>query len=468
MGGTSRFLLIAAGALALYAATTHAVVFAAGNDASRWAQVESLVDHGTASIESSRFRQTVDRVEIGGRAYSNKPPALAFLAAAIYWPLEAATGWSLGDRDSAGRVIWTLTLLLVGLPGALTVATFDGAVRRFHGVGRLLRIGLTVALAAGTLLLSFAGTFQSHVPAAFLLLLALLAALDGRAGRAGLWAGLAGALDLLPGFGMAPFLAAIAVGGAPHGRRRALGRFAAGLGVGVLAAAAANLATTGSPLPPKMVPGAVDAAAAAGPSVAGVVLPQGRAYPLEILFGSHGLFTVSPVLLFGLLGLLVCCWRPHFARPAAWRWLALGLLVQVVGHALVAGSYGGWSYGFRYLLPIQPLLLFAAPAVLVARPVKMAFAALLPVSVLFAGLGAFHPWPPAFEQATQVDPVAATVRNPIGGNAAALAERRLPGGRMATALGARYVDPDPELRRLYYRLFFASKGDLETMRRFER
>ncbi|HSM15072.1 MAG TPA: hypothetical protein VLA66_13475 [Thermoanaerobaculia bacterium] len=468
MSGKTRYLGVAAAALALYAATTHPRVFAAGNDASRWAQVESLVDHGTASIEHSRFRQTVDRVEIGGRVYSNKPPALAFLGAALSWPLEATTGWRLGDPETAGRAIWVLTLLLVGVPGALTVATFDCALRRFHGVGRPLRAGLTVALGAGTLLLSFAGTFQSHVPAAFLLLLALLAALDGRAGASGLWAGLAGALDLLPGFGLAPFLAAIAVGGEARRRRRALPRFAAGLGVGLVVAVAANLATTGSPLPPKMVPGAIDAAAAAGPSVAGVVLPQSAGYPLEILFGPHGLFTVSPVLVFGLLGLLVCCWRPHFARPAAWRWLALGILVQVAGHALLAGSYGGWSYGYRYLLPIQPLLLFAAPAVLVARPLKVAFAALLPVSVLFAALGAFHPWPPAFEQATQVDPVAATVRNPIGGNAAALAEQKLPGGRLASGLGARWVDPDPEVRRRYYRLFFASKGDLETMRRFER
>jgi hypothetical protein len=463
----TRFVLVLAAALLLYAAGTHRRVFAAGNDASRWAHVESLVDYGSASIERSHFAATVDRVEIAGQSYSNKPPLLALLAASLYAPLEAATGWRLGDPASAGAVIWLLTVLLVGLPAAATVALFDRALTRFPAVSARLRTALTVGLGAGTLLLSFAVTFQNHVPAAFLLFAALLAAFDGRAGRSGLWSGLAGAIDLLPGFGMAPFFAAIALG-ATEQRRPALLRFAAGLASGLLVTAGANVATTGSPLPAKMVPGAVDLAASAGPSAAGVVLPQGALYPLEILFGGHGLFAVSPILLFGAAGLAIAIRRPPFARSSAWSWLAAGIALQVLGHALVAGSYGGWSYGYRYLLPIQPLLLFAAPPALSTRASRVLFAALLPVSILFAALGAFHPWPPAYEQATSTGSVAAMVRNPIGGNAAALAERFAAGGALAEALGRRFVDPDPEQRRRYYQLFFASKGDLATMARYRR
>ncbi len=36
---------------AVYGATTHGRVFSAGNDASRWAQIESIVDHGRTTIE---------------------------------------------------------------------------------------------------------------------------------------------------------------------------------------------------------------------------------------------------------------------------------------------------------------------------------------------------------------------------------------------------------------------------------
>jgi hypothetical protein len=294
----------------------------------------------------------------------------------------------------------------------------------------------------------------------------VLAALDGRGLAAGLWLGLAAAVDVLPGAGFVPVAVALLL--ATSDRARRLVRFAAGLGAAAALFVAGNVATSGSALPAKMLPGAVDLSARAGPSLAGVVLPQSPLYPLELLVGGHGLFTVSPVLLVGAAGLALAIRRPPFATRRFWGWLAAGVALQFAGHALLAGSYGGWSYGYRYLIPIQPLLLLAAPAALVARAGRIALAALLPPSLLFAALGAFHPWPPAFEQATAGDPIASRVTNPIGGNAAAWLERASPGSAAARAAGERFVDGDPELRRRYYRLFFGSKGDLATMRRFER
>ena len=160
--------------------------------------------------------------------------------------------------------------------------------------------------------------------------------------------------------------------------------------------------------------------------------------------------------------------RVSDAERRFWGALATGIALQVAGHALLAGSYGGWSYGFRYLMPIQPLLLLAAPFALATRGRELLFATLLAPSILFAALGAYHPWPPAFEQATSGDPVATQVTNPIGGNAAALAAQLVPESAVAERLGATFVSPDPERRRQYFVYFFGSKGDLETMRRFTR
>ena len=463
-----RFLVVLALAWAVYLAGTHPRVFAAGNDASRWAQIESLVDYRSASIERSRFRLTVDRVRAGGREYSNKPPLLAFAGAALYAPLAAATGWRLGDPATAPAAIWVLTGLLVGLPGAATVALFDRALGRRRSAGPRTRAVLTLALGGGTLLLSFGGTLNNHVPAAFLLFVAVLAALAGRPGASGLACGLAGAVDLLPGFGFAPFLAA-ALASPDSGRARRLLRYAAGLAAGGALLLAANWATTGSPLPPKLLPGAVDLSAAAGPSAAGVVLPQSPRYALEVLFGGHGLFTVSPVLALGALGLAFAARRGTPPERRAWSAIGLGVVAQVAGHALLAGSYGGWSYGFRYLLPVAPVMMLAAPAALggrAGRGGRALLAAALPPSLLFAALGAYHPWPPAFEQATLVDPVAARVRNPIGGNAAAWAAVHCPGSALAEELARRFVAGDEGARRGYFALFFASKGDLATCRRF--
>jgi hypothetical protein len=115
---------------------------------------------------------------------------------------------------------------------------------------------------------------------------------------------------------------------------------------------------------------------------------------------------------------------------------------------------------------VQPLLLFEAGAVLALPRARALLLALLPVSVLFAALGAYHPWPPGYEQASNAGAVAARVTNPIGGNAAALAAERAPGSTVARWLAARFVSEDPRRAREWLALFFASKGDLETMRGF--
>lgn len=459
----SELALVFALACLLYGGTTHRRVFAAGNDASRWAQVESLVDYGRTDLGASRFRGTVDRVEIGGREYSNKPPALALAGAAIYAGLQASTGWRL-DGVGAAAVLWTVTFLLVGLPTAALVTLFRAATDRFRGVDTGAKRLLTLALGAGTLLFSFAGTFNNHSLPAFLLFGAFVAVLAGRALLAGAACGLAAAVDLLPGLGLAPFLVA-ALPGLRWPRGAAALRFVAGFAVGLLVLVASNLFVLGSLWPAKLIPGAVDLSAQAGPSVGGVVLPERWTYPLEILFGGHGLFFVSPVLLLGVAGLWTCCRRPPVGERRAWVALALGLTIQWAGHALLAGSYGGWSYGFRYLVPIQALLLLPAAADLSGAR-RALLLALLPISVLFAALGAYHPWPPAYEQASHRHPVASLVRNPVGGNAAAWTAEHLPESAVGRALGERFVSRDPTERRKYFALFFGSKGDLATMRRF--
>ena len=468
-------------ALGLYAATTHRRVFIAGNDASRWAAIESLVDHGSASVERSRFAANIDRIRIGEHEYSNKPPLLALGGAAIYAALQTLFGWSLSGPGASSVLYW-VTLLLVGVPSAWLVARFHAELGRFPALDGRWRLLLAGALGAGTLLFSFSTTLNNHTVAAALLFAAFVAALDGRGLASGLAAGLAAAVDLLPGMGLVPLFGWMLLQGRSRG---AFFRYAAGLACCLALAGAANLGTHGSLLPAKLVAGAVDLSAQAGPAAGGVVLPQRLTYPLEILFGSHGLFAVSPVLLFGAWGLALACRRPAavldqpeagnlrgpFGESDLGRALAVALVLQFVGHAVLAGSYGGWSYGYRYLLPIQPLLLFCAPLALAGagrsrRRYRNLFAAVLPVSILFAALGAYHPWPPAFEQESSGHPVATLVENPVGGNAAGWLAQHAPASALASWTARRFVSPDPDLQRRYFALFFGSKGDLATMRKF--
>jgi hypothetical protein len=107
---------------------------------------------------------------------------------------------------------------------------------------------------------------------------------------------------------------------------------------------------------------------------------------------------------------------------------------------------------------VIPLLLFFAPLVLSGWRTRL-FVFALVVSVVFALLGAFNPWPPAYEQEAHKDRLASLVTNPVGGNAAAWLEQHFPGSRAARTAGVWFVSTDPALRRSYYEYFSRSKYD---------
>jgi hypothetical protein len=234
---------------------------------------------------------------------------------------------------------------------------------------------------------------------------------------------------------------------------------AAGAGLFV----AANLFTTGSPWPAKMAPFAHDYSSSAGPAVAGVLLPNAWTYPVSALFGWHGFFSVSPVLLFGAAGLCLSLNRDTPLPRRLTRLVGVTCAVMIAAHAVFVGSYGGWSYGFRYLIPIIPLLLFYTPAAL--GPVgRRIYVPVLAFSCATALLGAYNPWPPADEPGTGRHPVASVVTNPVGANLAAWLMQTTP-GPLADAAARRFISPGTDARRQYLRLFYASRGDVATMER---
>jgi len=449
-----RKLWVFGATLALTACLTHGRVFLGGNDASRFAQIEALVDLGHTHIGESRYAWTVDRVTIDGRDYSNKPPVLSLIAAGVYAVVEWVGGLSFARHEAA--TVYLLTLILIGGSSAWLCARFYGELaRRYPGSSERIRLLTTAALAAGTILATFSTTFNNHTPAAACLFAACSEAWNGRSWRAGTWLGLTALIDPAPGLVFAPMLAVVLASAA--GRAKLKGYLLA-LAVAAVVFAAANYGICGWPLPPKMVPGAVDHSSGFASSVAGVLLPDDPWYPIACLFGWHGFFSVSPVLLLGAAGLAVAirAGEPLPRRSSAA--LAMGCAIMIGGHAALAGSYGGWSYGFRYLIPIVPVLLFFAPP-LVARLGSAVVLPLLLVCVFTAWIGAYHPWPPGYEQEAGKDPLASIVVNPIGGNLAAWVNRNLPGSTLAERLGATFISPDPELRRRYLWLFYASKGD---------
>ncbi|HKQ96615.1 MAG TPA: hypothetical protein VJV75_01945, partial [Candidatus Polarisedimenticolia bacterium] len=317
------------------------------------------------------------------------------------------------------------------------------------------------------ILTSFSTTLANHAAAAALLFAACEAAFSGAGARAGLALALVVGIDTVPGLLFAPALAVVLGDSAG---RRGLQRYGAALLAGGALCVAANLVVVGSPWLPKMVPGAIDYSSRMAPSVAGVLLPASWWYPVSALFGWHGFFSVSPVLLFGAWGTARATRRG--AGPFDPRWsmaLAAACVVMIGVHAIFVGSYGGWSYGFRYLVPIVPVLLFFTPAALAPDALgttgRRLFVAALAFSCLTALLGAYHPWPPGDEPGTGRHPVASVVTNPIGGNLAAWLRQHAPGGFPAEAAAALFISRDAVACDRYLALFYKSKGDHAMERR---
>jgi hypothetical protein len=463
VGERWTLLLLFAAALGLAATLTHDRVFLAGNDASRFAHIQALAEHGHSHIDGSRYAWTPDRVILEGRSFSNKPPLMGMLGAGLYAGLHH--GFGLDFHEHEARTVYLLTLVLVGGSLALLVPLFHRALGLHPGLSSSARLATTAALGAGTILTSFSGTLNSHPVAALLLFAAFVSALAGRGLAAGGCVALATCLDVVPGVLFIPALASITF---DSSGRAGLRRYLLAGAAGALLFFAANWLTVGHPMPPKLVPGGIDVASRVAPSVAGVVLPTRWTYPIESLFGWHGFFSVSPVLLFGAAGLIAALRGNAIVGRRSTLLLAGSTAATILFHALVAGSFGGWSYGFRYLIPIVPILLFFAP-LLWRGLLPRIFAPVLALSVLLALIGAYNPWPPVDEQLPDGQGgLASLVTSPVGANLAAWAEEHVPDAAVTRALGARFISPDPVERRRYLSLFFRSKGDTRMLAELQR
>lgn len=172
-------IALVAGRIATVASDDGTTAFLSANDRSRWATVASLVEDGTYEIDrvitfadpvhrNRRPFDSIDKVMHVGddgefHAYSSKPPLLATMVAAIYWPLHAATGLSLTRYPG---YVPRLVLAFFNLP---ILACFFGCT--WLACRRLLntswpRIFAATMIGLGTMLTPMAVSLNNHLPAA--------------------------------------------------------------------------------------------------------------------------------------------------------------------------------------------------------------------------------------------------------------------------------------------------------------
>ncbi len=465
-------------ALAICLALTRTRVSYSGNEASRLAMVESLIERSTFAIDASPFVWTTDKVRIDGRFYCDKPPLLPVLSAGEAWLLKHIFGISFSSHPRAW--VYLLTVFSVGLSAAWLAALFFADTGRLWGVQRTgARIEWTAAAWAGTLILTYCGTYNNHMPAA-----AFLYAGFSRFARlvksgerpfpekslflTGLFAGFCWAMDFSIGtVFLALFGLCVFVSERKSRRLRAVCWFALGAFLPIAATALINVAMVGDPRPLYFYKGAYDYSGShlLGGGFGGTHTPHKPViYIFHILFGYRGIFLYSPVLIPAVAGLI---W---YLRRGGERWIKPVAALVLVGnisslafYGLLTQGLGGWAYGFRYLVPTMPLLVFfLGPRWIEASGIrKRLFSVVLVISVSLAAFGNFNPWSPCYEgERVRQNALASEVKTPLAANLVLLRAFIDPESAPGSFFAKWLVDRDEAQAAAYMGISFLSRGDV--------
>ena len=378
------------------------------NDRSRWATVCALVDDGTYVIGTRdhgiRFEdgwQSIDCVLHPDKQefYSSKPPFLATLMAGLYWMLKWLTGWTLASNYP--EVVRTLLLVIHPLPFLLYLLALSRLVER-HGRTDWGRLFVLSSGCFATMVTPFLITFNNHTLGAFSVMFALVSVMaiwERRSNQggsvwhhyllAGLFAAFA-ATNELPALAFAGAIGTLLLVWSP---RRTLCLFLPAAGVVAAGFFVTNYLALGQWLPAYSEFGTpwyqyegsywriIEGQERHGIDFAW--MHESRAdYALNLLVGHHGFFSLSPIWLLGLAGMIAGLWRwraephegpdsthapaPHGARLAEPKlpWflppLALAVAFVVIGYYLTESrgrNYGGLSNGPRWFMWLTPLFL---------------------------------------------------------------------------------------------------------------
>lgn len=367
------------------------------NVRSRFITVERLVDAGTMAHDESPIEPSVDAIVIEGRRYSSKPPNYTLVMAAQAWVLKAMTGWRVSEHPRF--YLWMLVLLnqVVLYAVVLLLAWRLVAART---ADPWVRGMFVAAMSLGSVPYGYAVTLNNHTPAAAFLFIAfyLLVTLrhQGRGGWAryfgvGFLAGLACTYELTAGAFAAVFVLVAFL----HDRRG--GSIAAAAAVlPVIPTLATYYVMSGSIAPFYVQRDLYDYAGSYWREPTGYDAASDGllVYAFNALLGHHGLFSLSPLLALGVVGLA----RGVRDRAAALRgeYVAIAaasacVIVYIVG---TTNNYGGNALGMRWFAQFMPLWTVAALPVLErlreSRRGRGTAYALLAVSVAVVGEALVH------------------------------------------------------------------------------
>jgi hypothetical protein len=329
------------------------------NTGSRYATIESLVDYGTYWIDQSVYIGTIDKYMVGRHYISSKPPMLPTLGAGVYWVYQQLTGKGIITYE--GEVVRLVSLFTGGLCHLLFMVFFYKlCVLLFER-----EIAVIIAMAGACfayLGVAYATAINNHSTAAALAVCGLYLAYSIRHGKdpklwrwpaAGLVLGLLPTIDL-PGMAITGLVGLYLLA---HDWKKTLIWFAPALLPALIAHLWMTYQISGALTPfyfnseLKNFKGFHFRNAG---GIDGLREPK-HIYAFNVLLGHHGLFSMTPLYLFGLWELVRCLLQRRFVRESL---LVLLALCAFCGFFIFrTRNYGGWCVGMRWLVPVMPLLL---------------------------------------------------------------------------------------------------------------
>ncbi len=419
--------------------------FLSANDRSRWCTARALVEPGMR-VEGAPYAidkviqepnwDTIDMVKHDGHLYSSKPPLMATLMAGIYWFIYHITGMSLATHPFiVGRIV--LVIINV-IPLAISFILLARLVERF-GTTDWGRLFVMAAATFGTFLTTFVVAINNHLIAAVCATVAVYCAepiwhdgwhwplasvvtgqhgQDARATprrvRYFVLAGFFGDLMATCELPALALFAAISLALLWKAPRRTLLAYIPAAAVVAAAFFATNWIAHGSLTIPYMHRSPGDnwydyTFQRNGKEIesywrhpSGIDLgEQSRAvYALHVLVGHHGIFSLTPIWLLTVAGIIISLWPGQDRRLRHWALLIGGVslicIVFYLFRPLTERNYGGTTSGFRWVFWLAPLWLLsmlpAADLLSKRRWTRALALVLLAFSTLSASYPTWNPW----------------------------------------------------------------------------
>ncbi len=347
------------------------------NELCRLHQTRALADFGTIEINqvierrgyvgdlsrvgNCTFSPARPRLAESCHLYPSKAPLLSFAAVPVYAVLKVLRGGA--ERVPELALVYFARLFCTVLPALLILAP----LRRFLRAYLEPRIadGSVLVYAVGTLAYSYAELFMSHTTCAVLAFACFYSLWRLQRGEwpepayaaAGAFAGLAVASEYTVALSILP----LAVYGFVTAKRRlrAVAWSLAGIALPAAFLAWYHWRAFGSPFETGYKH--LNDVAYQGwhtPGFLGITVPDPQALGLSFFSPLRGLFTLSPVLMLALPG-IVLAWRKRIARAEIALAAASFLLYTYFTSSFSYASWG-WTTGPRHMTSLVPFLMLPA------------------------------------------------------------------------------------------------------------